>query len=64
MLKRGKLGISISTGGVSPMLVRKIRRELEAHNGEEYELFLDLVQEMHAMIQRRVRDVDTRLYLL
>lgn len=36
-VRRGDLLLTVSTGGQSPALVRKLRRELEARYGPEYE---------------------------
>jgi precorrin-2 dehydrogenase/sirohydrochlorin ferrochelatase len=40
MLQRGDLTISVSTGGKSPALARKIREDLEKKFGEEYKCLL------------------------
>jgi siroheme synthase (precorrin-2 oxidase/ferrochelatase) len=40
MLKRGVLQIAISTGGESPALAHRLRKELEAQFGPEYEDWL------------------------
>ncbi|MFC7440814.1 precorrin-2 dehydrogenase/sirohydrochlorin ferrochelatase family protein [Laceyella putida] len=53
-VKRGKLHIAISTSGASPSVAQNIRRQLEATVGEEYELYLDLLQEMRGIIQQNV----------
>ncbi len=50
VVERGDLLIAISTNGVSPALSRKIRGELEARYGGEYERFLEKL----AMIRKRV----------
>ena len=39
-LARGDLAISVSTGGKSPALAARIRRELEDRFGDEYAIFL------------------------
>lgn len=49
-VKRGPLSISISTNGLSPMLARKIREDLEAYFGPEYSEYLELL----GTIRRRV----------
>lgn len=43
MVSRGDLLISISTGGKSPALSQKIRKELEESFGKEYETMLNLL---------------------
>ncbi len=43
MVSRGDLLISISTGGKSPALSQKIRKELEESFGKEYETLLNLL---------------------
>ncbi len=43
MVSRGDLLISISTGGKSPALSQKIRKELEESFGEEYKTLLNLL---------------------
>lgn len=63
ILKRGKLQIAISTQGASPSVAKKIRRELECMYGEEYELYLDLVQEMRELIRKKVTEKGLRYRL-
>ncbi|MBA4496295.1 bifunctional precorrin-2 dehydrogenase/sirohydrochlorin ferrochelatase [Paenactinomyces guangxiensis] len=63
-VKRGKLQIAISTSGVSPALAKKIRRELEQSYGDEYSLYLDLMQEVRGWIQQEVSDASLRYQLM
>ena len=63
ILTRGKLQIAISTQGASPSVAKKICRELESVYGEEYELYLDLVQEMRQRIQQKVTEKRLRYRL-
>lgn len=63
ILTRGKLQIAISTQGASPSVAKKIRQELESVYGEEYELYLDLVQEMRQRIQQKVTEKRLRYRL-
>jgi precorrin-2 dehydrogenase/sirohydrochlorin ferrochelatase len=48
--RRGKMLITISTGGGSPALAKKIREQLEEEIGPEYEAVVDLL----ALIRERV----------
>ncbi|MEA3359737.1 MAG: bifunctional precorrin-2 dehydrogenase/sirohydrochlorin ferrochelatase [Thermodesulfobacteriota bacterium] len=43
VVKRGDLHIAISTGGKSPALAKRIRKELESSFGEEYGILVDLM---------------------
>lgn len=45
-VERGKLQIAISTSGASPALTKHLRQELENHFGDEYDLFLDWMQQL------------------
>jgi len=64
MVKRGKLQIAISTSGASPSLSKKIRQELEKAYGDEYAVFLDLVQEMRSLIREKVEEAGIRHKLM
>lgn len=43
LVKRGALSLAISTGGKSPALAKKLRQELEAQFGHEYELLTEVL---------------------
>jgi precorrin-2 dehydrogenase/sirohydrochlorin ferrochelatase len=43
VVRQGDLVISVSTGGKSPALARKLRAELEASFGQEYSTLLDIM---------------------
>ncbi len=51
-VRRGDLLISISTGSASPALTARIRREIEAHYGEEYRLVLEILREVREGVAR------------
>ena len=57
---RGDLTISISTGGASPALSKRIRKEIERAYGEEYGDLLLLMREYRPMIIREVVDPERR----
>lgn len=63
-VKRGKLTIAISTSGASPSVAQALRCQLEEMVGEEYELYLDLLQEMRGMIQQQVPAPSERARLM
>lgn len=52
VVRRGELQIAVSTGGASPALAKRLRRQIEERLGPEYEIFLaDL-----ARIRQRLRE--------
>ncbi len=59
LLRRGDLTITISTGGMSPALARKIRTRLEESFGEEYALLVSLVEEVRSTLRRKGMKIDT-----
>jgi precorrin-2 dehydrogenase/sirohydrochlorin ferrochelatase len=60
LVRRGDLAISVSTGGASPALSKRIRGELEERYGEEYATFLDLMREYRNVIIKRIDDPGAR----
>lgn len=52
-VRRGDLVIAISTSGASPMLSKRIRRELETHYGPEYAEFVALLGELREEVKRK-----------
>lgn len=59
-VRRGDLSISVSTGGASPALAKRIRKELEKQYGEEYAGLLRLMREYRPRIIRDVPDAERR----
>ncbi|MBN2570277.1 MAG: bifunctional precorrin-2 dehydrogenase/sirohydrochlorin ferrochelatase [Deltaproteobacteria bacterium] len=52
-LRRGDLLISISTGGKSPALARRLRENLEVEYGSEYQILLDIMGGLRGKIIAR-----------
>jgi siroheme synthase-like protein len=53
VLRRGPLAVTVSTGGRSPALARRIRRDLERRIGPEYGELTDAVAEVRSDLQAR-----------
>lgn len=60
VIRRGALSISVSTGGNSPMLARRIREELEQSFGPEYQEFLDLLGNIREQVIKTIPEEDKR----
>lgn len=54
MIHRGDLTIAISTGGVSPALARRLRRELAGLFGEEYAELLHLLEVIRPQVLQAI----------
>ena len=59
-VRRGDLTLSVSTGGTSPLLARRIREVFDQQFDAAYEPFLALLGELRPLVQARVGDVDRR----
>jgi precorrin-2 dehydrogenase/sirohydrochlorin ferrochelatase len=55
-INRGDLCISISTGGASPAVSKRIREELETVFGKEYEEYLDLLTKMRSLAMSSIEN--------
>src|SRR5262245_36977577 len=60
LVTRGELQISVSTGGGSPTLTQRVKREVAALIGEEYGVLLELAAEMRAEAEGRIADFEQR----
>lgn len=55
-MRRDGLVISVSTGGNSPALARKIRRDLEGIYGPEYTVLIELLGNLRPRILKKIKD--------
>ena len=49
-VRQGDLTLAISTGGQSPALAKRIRKDLQESFGQEYALFLDLMGRLRPLV--------------
>ena len=62
--RRGRLTITVSTGGASPALAAAIRRRLERLFGEEYSRLLEALAAVRAEALRTIKDPQERSRIL
>jgi len=60
LVTRGELQISVSTGGGSPTLTQRVKREVAALIGEEYGVLLEIAAEMRGEAKDRIADFERR----
>ncbi|MCC0638201.1 MULTISPECIES: bifunctional precorrin-2 dehydrogenase/sirohydrochlorin ferrochelatase [unclassified Clostridioides] len=63
-VKRGDLLISVSTGGKSPSLSSKIKKELEEKYTEDYEEYLNVLGEIRKEVIKKYQDKNKRKSIL
>jgi precorrin-2 dehydrogenase/sirohydrochlorin ferrochelatase len=63
IMRQGDLSISVSTGGASPALARKIRLDIEDRYGGEYGVALELLGSLRAELKKRYPDPHDRKIL-
>ena len=56
VLRRGRLAIAISTDGASPAWARRLRKQLEAEIGPEWEKLMDALASVRAKLMTEVPD--------
>ncbi len=59
-IKRGDLLISVSTGGKSPSLASRIKKELEETYDDSYEEYINLLGQMRKEIIKNNKDISLR----
>ena len=62
-VRRGALTLSISTGGNSPLLARRIRQVLEEQFDTAYQAYLDLLGRLRPTVQEQIADPAQRKQL-
>ncbi|MDP3704211.1 MAG: bifunctional precorrin-2 dehydrogenase/sirohydrochlorin ferrochelatase [Candidatus Omnitrophota bacterium] len=60
IMKRGDLVIAISTGGASPTVAKRLRREFERTIGTEYAELLRLLNSLRGLAKRKLPSYDDR----
>lgn len=60
ILKRGGLTIAVSTGGASPSLAKKLKRELDASIGNQYGPMLKLLESLRGVAKNRLPKYNDR----
>lgn len=60
VVRRGRLVLAISTGGISPALSKWIRKDLENRYGPEFERLLEGMRKVRGQVIRRVSGVARR----
>lgn len=60
IVKRGELVMAISTGGASPTLAKRLRRELAQTVGTEYARMLRLLRDLRGIAKQRLPRYDDR----
>jgi precorrin-2 dehydrogenase/sirohydrochlorin ferrochelatase len=60
IVRRGELAIAISTGGASPVVAKRIRRDLEERYGDEWEALVGLLRDLRDDLKVRYPDMPSR----
>ncbi|SFB23458.1 MULTISPECIES: NAD(P)-binding protein [unclassified Bacillus (in: firmicutes)] len=64
LLKRGRLTITVSTDGASPILAKKIKQQLESQFDERYESYLDFLFQKRQWILKEIENPALKRKLL
>ena len=60
VVRRGQLQIAVSTGGQSPALAQRLKRELERQFGAEYEMWVEKLGKARRKLLARAGDAEAR----
>jgi precorrin-2 dehydrogenase/sirohydrochlorin ferrochelatase len=63
-IRRGRLSISVSTGGASPILASRIRKQLEQEFDDRYEAFLEFLFQARQQILQNIDNPELKNILL
>ncbi|MFG6495069.1 NAD(P)-dependent oxidoreductase [Fictibacillus sp. UD] len=63
VIRRGRLLLSVSTGGASPSLSKSIKKELQQTFSEDYETYLEFLFECRAIIKKEYPEACRRSLL-
>src|SRR5439155_10665317 len=63
VVRRGDIGIAISTSGKSPALAARLRRKISEAIGPEYSRIAELLSQVRPEIRGRVQDANYRKHL-
>ena len=64
VMKRGRLTLTVSTSGASPILTKKIKQNLAHQYGPEYQEYVDFLYQCRKWILDEVEDAKTKQQLL
>lgn len=64
VIKRGKLHITVSTSGASPLLAKKLKQEISEQYGEEYKEYVDFLFSCRQTILKEIKDDKIKQKLL
>jgi precorrin-2 dehydrogenase/sirohydrochlorin ferrochelatase len=64
VIRKGKLMITVSTSGASPILAKKIKQEIDEQYGSEYVGYVDFLFETRQWILEKIKDPNEKQQLL